>query len=143
MRAYGKQGRGRPNLAPPSPASHPSPPSHTVQENPISSVEETQVVPEILEELEANSQKLKEDQESTGDETLELKEERKAIETAHPECKLWVDVLSENRNHTKGLSIQFVAPNLIDTEVEIAIEEDDIASKIKFWGKFPHYICIR
>ncbi|XP_058732715.1 uncharacterized protein LOC131604280 [Vicia villosa] len=47
--------------------------------------------------------------------------------------KLWVDVLSENRNPSKGLTIQYVAPSLVDGEVEIEIEEDDVQSEILFW----------
>ncbi|XP_050918605.1 uncharacterized protein LOC127136042 [Lathyrus oleraceus] len=52
----------------------------------------------------------------------------------HPEVrKLWVDVLSKNRNLEKGLAIKYVAPTLVNGEVEIEIEEDDIATEIKFW----------
>ncbi|XP_058761495.1 uncharacterized protein LOC131634890 [Vicia villosa] len=47
--------------------------------------------------------------------------------------KLWVDVLAENRNPAKGLSMQFVAPSVIDGGIEIEIEDDDIATEVKYW----------
>lgn len=62
------------------------------------------------------------------DETLELE-----IKVDPEARKLWVDVLNENRNPEKGLAIEYVAPTLVNGEVEIEIEEDDIATKIKFW----------
>ncbi|KAL5134431.1 Transposon TX1 uncharacterized protein [Glycine soja] len=47
--------------------------------------------------------------------------------------KLWVDVVSDNRNPSKGLSIEYVALNVVNGKVEIEIEEDDIAIEMKFW----------
>ncbi|CAK8544014.1 unnamed protein product [Lathyrus sativus] len=47
--------------------------------------------------------------------------------------KLWVDIINENRNPTKGLTMEFVAPNIIDGEMEIQIEEEDVEKEVKFW----------
>ncbi|KAG5034515.1 hypothetical protein JHK87_009425 [Glycine soja] len=47
--------------------------------------------------------------------------------------KLWVDAVSDNRNPSKGLYMEYVAPNVVNGEVEIEIEEDDIATEMKFW----------
>ncbi|KAK2420095.1 hypothetical protein QL285_030882 [Trifolium repens] len=47
--------------------------------------------------------------------------------------KLWVDVLSGNRNPANGLAMEFVAPKRVNGEVEVEIEEDDIVSEVKFW----------
>lgn len=40
--------------------------------------------------------------------------------------KLWVDVLSDNRNLTKALIMDYVALKIIDGEIEIEIEEKDV-----------------
>ncbi|XP_058783664.1 uncharacterized protein LOC131658381 [Vicia villosa] len=47
--------------------------------------------------------------------------------------KLWVDVISGNRNPTNGLQMEFVAPKVVNGEIEVEIEEDDIASEIRYW----------
>lgn len=47
--------------------------------------------------------------------------------------KLWVDVLSDNRNSTKGLTMEYVPPNMADGEIEIEIEEKDIESEMLYW----------
>jgi hypothetical protein len=47
--------------------------------------------------------------------------------------KLWVDVLSGNRNPANGLAMEYVAPKLVNGEVEVEIENSDIESEVKFW----------
>lgn len=47
--------------------------------------------------------------------------------------KLWIDVLSKNRIQVNGMDIEYVAPKLVNGEIEIEIEEEDIVSEIKFW----------
>ncbi|CAK8533157.1 unnamed protein product [Lathyrus sativus] len=46
------------------------------------------------------------------------------------ERKLWVDVISDNRNPTKGLSMEYVAPKVINGVIEIDIEQEDIETKL-------------
>ncbi|CAK8567229.1 unnamed protein product [Lathyrus sativus] len=47
--------------------------------------------------------------------------------------KLWVDVLKDNRNPTKGRAMKFIAPQVVNGKLEVVIEEDDIISEVKFW----------
>ncbi|XP_058771879.1 uncharacterized protein LOC131645220 [Vicia villosa] len=47
--------------------------------------------------------------------------------------KLWVDVISGNRNPTNGLQMEFVAPKVVNGELEVEIEEEDIASELRHW----------
>jgi hypothetical protein len=47
--------------------------------------------------------------------------------------KLWVDVLTENRNPTRGRALKYVAPTLVNGEVEIVIEDADTQSEVQFW----------
>lgn len=47
--------------------------------------------------------------------------------------RLWVDVLSNNRNPANGMVIEYVAPKIVNGDIEIDIEEEDIASEMKFW----------
>lgn len=47
---------------------------------------------------------------------------------------LWVDVLKDNCNPTKGLSMQYMTPTIVAREIEIDIEEEeDVVSELKFW----------
>ncbi|CAK8563489.1 unnamed protein product [Lathyrus sativus] len=59
-------------------------------------------------------------------------EERMEVETSQTK-KLWVDIINENRNPAKGLTMEFVAPKIIDGEMEIQIEEEDVEKEVKFW----------
>ncbi|XP_058726185.1 uncharacterized protein LOC131597508 [Vicia villosa] len=127
MGTRGKRGRGRPKLAPSSPAPQPSQASSTVKETPVLEENEPVILVESL-------QQSYEAQDLTNMKTLNSEKEHNLKETTQPEQKLWVDIVSENRNPSKGLSIQYVAPNLVDGEVEVAIEEDDVASEIHFWA---------
>ncbi|CAK8534896.1 unnamed protein product [Lathyrus sativus] len=47
--------------------------------------------------------------------------------------KLWVDVLKDNRNPTKGRAMKFIAPQVVNGKVEVVIEDEDIISEVKFW----------
>jgi hypothetical protein len=47
--------------------------------------------------------------------------------------KLWVDVLTENRNPTRGRALKYVAPTVVNGEIEVAIDETDTASELQFW----------
>lgn len=77
---------------------------------------------------------------SKGDNILENVEEQPEkvnLETEMSEVfkesrRLWVDVLIENRNPTKRMRIGYVAPKLVNGEIEIQIEEEDIESEVKF-----------
>ncbi|XP_058782915.1 uncharacterized protein LOC131657547 [Vicia villosa] len=120
-----KRGRGRPPKAvPPSPENHPSPSSPVKEKMTTQPVTASKMDTEKIEE------------EISKDETLilgmkknvSLPESRKA-----EEHKLWVDILTENRNPTKGLSMQYVAPNVTNEGIVIEIEEDDIVSEVKYW----------
>lgn len=47
--------------------------------------------------------------------------------------KLWVDVISGNRNPAKGRVMQYVAPKVVDGEIDVKIEDEDVAPELKFW----------
>ena len=47
--------------------------------------------------------------------------------------KLWVDVLTENRNKTKGLEMKYIAPTVIDGRMEIEIDEEDANREALHW----------
>ncbi|CAJ2631940.1 unnamed protein product [Trifolium pratense] len=47
--------------------------------------------------------------------------------------KLWVEVLSGNRNPGKGMKIEFVTPKVTNGEIEVEIDESDIVNEVKFW----------
>ncbi|XP_058757171.1 uncharacterized protein LOC131630409 [Vicia villosa] len=47
--------------------------------------------------------------------------------------RLWVDVISDNRNPAKGRPMAYVAPTVINGEIEVEICEDDVASELIFW----------
>lgn len=44
--------------------------------------------------------------------------------------KLWVNVISGNRNPSNGMKMDFVAPKIVNKEIEIEIVEDDIVSEL-------------
>ncbi|XP_058784060.1 uncharacterized protein LOC131658825 [Vicia villosa] len=127
MGARGKRGRGRPKLAPSSPILQPPPVTDTVEEDPVQEKNEADTLVKSV-------QQPKEKQDLQDVEKVKIDDGKEHNQTGVSERKLWVDVLSENRNPSKGLSIQYVAPNVIDGEIEVAIEEDDVASEIHFWA---------
>ncbi|XP_058726099.1 uncharacterized protein LOC131597415 [Vicia villosa] len=49
------------------------------------------------------------------------------------QSKLWVDVISGNRQTTNGKQLQFVAPKIKEGIVEVEIEEEDVEAEIRFW----------
>ncbi|CAK8574347.1 unnamed protein product [Lathyrus sativus] len=49
------------------------------------------------------------------------------------ERKLWVDVISDNWNPAKGLSMEYVAPKVINGVIQIDIEQEDIETELRFW----------
>lgn len=55
--------------------------------------------------------------------------------------KLWVDVISDNRNPAKGRPMEYVAPTLVNGEVVIKIEEEDVESELYFW-KNALILCV-
>lgn len=57
------------------------------------------------------------------------------IETkAEPESRrLWVDVISDNQNPTKGKSMEYVAPVVTNGEIEVEINDEDIVSELLLW----------
>jgi hypothetical protein len=48
--------------------------------------------------------------------------------------RLWVDVLSGNRNPVNGLTMEYVAPKRVNGEIEVEIEATDVDSEIQFWA---------
>ncbi|CAK8537211.1 unnamed protein product [Lathyrus sativus] len=47
--------------------------------------------------------------------------------------KLWVDVLNDNRNPSKGVAMKYVPPSIVAGEIQITIEDEDVATELKFW----------
>ncbi|XP_058758888.1 uncharacterized protein LOC131632129 [Vicia villosa] len=47
--------------------------------------------------------------------------------------KLWIDVISGNRNPSNGKTLQFIAPKMVDGIAEAVIEEADVANEVRFW----------
>ncbi|KAH1256677.1 putative ribonuclease H protein [Glycine max] len=111
-----KRGRGwPPNTVPPPPVNHPQPATNLVVET---ENHELQKHEETIEKFEATTK---------SPETLI--EEPKEVTNR----KLWVDVLNNNRNLSNGVTMEFVAPKLINGEVEVEIEAEDNASELQFW----------
>ncbi|CAK8573409.1 unnamed protein product [Lathyrus sativus] len=47
--------------------------------------------------------------------------------------KPWADVIKGNRSLNHGMMMEFVAPTIVNGEVEIEIEEADVADELEFW----------
>lgn len=47
--------------------------------------------------------------------------------------KLWVDFINGNRNPTNGMTMEFVAPKMVNEEIKIEIEAADTEFEVKFW----------
>lgn len=66
-------------------------------------------------------------------------ERKKTEKDKPPEVKngkgdqLWVDVIRGNRVTKNEVAIQIVAPKVVDVDLEIEIEEGEVASKVIFW----------
>ncbi|CAK8575428.1 unnamed protein product [Lathyrus sativus] len=114
-----KRGRGRSKTTvPSSPVNHPSPSMQLDKES---------VNQFTVEGDSSNSNEKSIDEEVVEVETLEYEiEDPKAR-------KPWDDILSENRNTAMRSTIEYVAPTLVNEEVEVEIEEKDIGTEIKFW----------
>ncbi|KAL5184132.1 Transposon TX1 uncharacterized protein [Glycine soja] len=121
------------HLVPQSPVTHLPPPESSVKETLVRSDDR------ITKDLNVNAEEFEEerDVEVEDAETLESIDNRPVSPKAEIKPmdppKLWVDAVSDNRNPSKGLSMEYVAPNMVNGEVEIEIEEDDIATEMKFW----------
>lgn len=50
------------------------------------------------------------------------------------ERKLWVDVLTENHNPTKGRSMKYIAPKIVNLTVEVEIAVEDIVLEVNLWA---------
>ncbi|XP_058762254.1 uncharacterized protein LOC131635637 [Vicia villosa] len=46
--------------------------------------------------------------------------------------KLWVDVISSNRNLGNDMKTEFIAPKIVIGVAEVMIEEEDIVNEVKF-----------
>ncbi|CAK8572288.1 unnamed protein product [Lathyrus sativus] len=124
------RGRGRPRLVPPSTPIPTVTDQHTMEE-------ENDVEDKTLTETEmvdCGSQ-VGEEKRATDTETLNHlpSEETNNDAEASQMKKLWVDIINENRNPAKGLTMEFVAPKIVDGEMEIQIEEEDVEKEVKFW----------
>lgn len=47
--------------------------------------------------------------------------------------KLWVDVISGSRIPASGLTIEFIAPKIVEGQIEVEIEEADVEYEVKLW----------
>ena len=118
MGARAKRGRGRPHLVPQSPVTHLPPPESSVKETLVRSDDR------ITKDLNVNAEEFEEerDVEVEDAETLESIDNRPVSPKAEikpmDRPKLWVDVVSDNRNPSKGLSIEYVALNVVNGKVE-------------------------
>ena len=50
-----------------------------------------------------------------------------------PPKKHWVDFISGNMVSENGMEIEFVAPSIIEGEIEMEIEETDVELEVKYW----------
>ncbi|CAK8573801.1 unnamed protein product [Lathyrus sativus] len=124
------RGRGRPRLVPLSTIN-----STAVISDQQATEKETIVDDAVRNDSEENGSLAEEnveivpDTENLGHQSTEVRMEGETSQTK----KLWVDVINENRNPAKGLTMEFVAPKIIDGEMEIQIEEEDVEKEVKFW----------
>ncbi|CAK8537114.1 unnamed protein product [Lathyrus sativus] len=65
----------------------------------------------------------------------EILESMELIDAQEPkeQRKLWVDVLNDNHNPTKGVSMKYVPPSIVAGEIQITIEDEDVETELKFW----------
>ncbi|CAK8543695.1 unnamed protein product [Lathyrus sativus] len=123
------RGRGRPRLVPPS-TSNPTVAISDQQDT----EKETIVDDAVRNDSEENGSLAEEnienvpDTENLGHQSTKVRMEGETSQTK----KLWVDIINENCNPAKGLTMEFVAPKIIDGEMEIQIEEEDIEKEVKF-----------
>lgn len=60
----------------------------------------------------------------------EARDETKKMEETPK--KLWVDVISGNRNPSNRMQMDFVSPKVVNGVIEIEIEEEDIIFELKY-----------
>lgn len=46
--------------------------------------------------------------------------------------KLWVNVIRDNRDTTKGIFIQYMATRIVNGEIEVEIEEEDLEVGVRY-----------
>ncbi|CAK8540592.1 unnamed protein product [Lathyrus sativus] len=101
-----------------------------------SSGKATSVVEEELENVEAlepvatEGEKVKE-KDVLGDAENPKKEDGENLNESKE--TLWVDVIRGNQNTMNGMDIQYVAPKIIDGQVEVEIAEEDVESEVWFY----------
>ncbi|CAK8576470.1 unnamed protein product [Lathyrus sativus] len=66
-------------------------------------------------------------------ENQEIHETLEAEKGINEPRKLWVNVISRNRNPGNGLSLEFIAPKIVNGVPEVIIEEEDTINEVKFW----------
>lgn len=81
-------------------------------------------VTEVAEELEVVTEGIREEQSPKSE--VQLKDPK--VDT-----QLWVDVICGNRIMKNDKALLFVAPKIINGKPVVEIEEDDVATKIRFW----------
>ncbi|CAK8562112.1 unnamed protein product [Lathyrus sativus] len=47
--------------------------------------------------------------------------------------KPWVELIKGNRNLNRGMAVEFVAPEIINRELEIQIDDSDVEDELEFW----------
>lgn len=47
--------------------------------------------------------------------------------------KPWVEIIQRNKDYNRGLVVEYVAPTLVNGEIEILIDETDIEEELKLW----------
>ncbi|XP_058742505.1 importin subunit alpha-4-like [Vicia villosa] len=72
--------------------------------------------------------------------TLEPESSKVNERKDEPTTKHWVDVISNNKNSANDLSLEFVAPKIVDGEVEIKTEHEDIASEKDEISEIPGWL---
>ncbi|CAL5193084.1 unnamed protein product [Lathyrus oleraceus] len=71
-------------------------------------------------------------EEEAKSQTLEGKPSQEMITDVTEEIerkKLWVDVISGNHVPTNGMAIEFVAPKIVEGEIEVEIDDSDVESE--------------
>ncbi|CAI8588217.1 unnamed protein product [Vicia faba] len=129
------RGRGRP-------PKNPAPPSPDNQSNPVKKPGTVTLKDKegIIHESSSSTSggKDEEDAETLYLKSLDLREEENSneeddsqkAEIPKEERKLWVDVLNKNREPSRGREMKFIAPKVVNREIEVEIEEEDAISEI-------------
>ncbi|CAK8570661.1 unnamed protein product [Lathyrus sativus] len=123
-----KKGRGRPKTTVP-----PSPPPESLTSLKIPQIgSRTTTPPDSSSKTPETGAKTDKGMEATLGNTI--KETLAEATKAQPgERKLWVDIINDNWNPAKGLTVEYVAPKVVNGMIEIDIEQEDIETEIRFW----------